>query len=263
MIIGLNAATISKANLLQGLEATARAGFQAFEPRIPLLGACEERALDSLQRFGLRWLPLNSVEGVFSLPEEQVAEEMRKACVLANRFKIPGVIVVPGPGPSPEVNSAVTTLRRLREIGATYGVSILYEMLGFPGFAFANLVEAWKVVSKAGLPIVLDTFHLAVARARAEEIAKLPREGIGLVHLSDALILGKVVEELTDADRVLPGEGGLPLVELMTAIGRTGYRGPVSVEVFHPKYGEQDPYTTAQDAYRRARELLTEAQWHC
>jgi len=261
MIVGLNAAAVPLADLCQGLEAASEAGFQAFEPRIPLIEAWREGPPNPVEQFGLQWLPLNAVEGVFALPEVDTAASMRRACAMASEFGIRSIIAVPGRGSSPGMDSGVATLRRLMEIGEGYGVSVLYEMLGFQSFAFANLTEAYKVAAEAGLPLVLDTFHLAVAQAAPDEIARLPGEAIGLVHLSDALTVGKATDSLADEDRVLPGEGGLPLVSILSAIRATGYNGAVSVEVFHPKYGQADCRSVALDAYQRARDVLREAKW--
>ena len=76
-----------------------------------------------------------------------------------------------------------------------------------------------------------------------------------------ALTGDKTPVELQDADRVLSGEGGLPLVDMLTAISGIGYKGTVSVEVFHPKYGERDPRDVAQEAYKRAQTVLQAAGW--
>ena len=62
--------------------------------------------------------------------------------------------------------------------------------------------------------------------------------------------------ELQDADRVLSGEGGLPLVDYVKAILGTGYSGPLSVEAFHPNYELGEPAMVAQEAFRQAEALL-------
>ncbi|MCK4392576.1 hypothetical protein KAX17_06685, partial [Candidatus Bipolaricaulota bacterium] len=54
---------------------------------------------------------------------------------------------------------------------------------------------------------------------------------------------------------------GASSLDLLTAISRTGYHGPVSVEVFHPRYKERDPAVIAQEAYHRAKEVLQASSW--
>ncbi|MFH1609157.1 MAG: sugar phosphate isomerase/epimerase [Candidatus Bipolaricaulota bacterium] len=266
VIIGLNGATVPGASLEEGVRAAHRAGFTAFEPRVPLLVSAEAagrtpQVLESLSR-GLAWLPLNGVEGVFTSPRSKLGPRAREIFALAARFRVPQAILVPGAwaaGPNP--SDALAELRWLGTEARHHGVEPLYELIGFPTFAFPSLDQAYDLARAAGFPLVLDTFHLAISRTRPDEVARLPASAIGLVHLSDAITAGKGLEELRDEDRVLPGEGGLPLKDLLDGIRRTGYSGPVSVEVFHPKYGERDPAAVARDAFRTARDLLTAAGW--
>lgn len=263
VIIGLNGATVPGASLEEGVHAAYGAGFTAFEPRVPLLVSAEAagrttQVLESLPE-SLAWLPLNAVEGVFTSPRSELGPRAKETFALAARFRVPQAILVPGAGFNPP--DALAELRWLGAEARRHGVEPLYELIGFPTFAFSSLDQAYGLARAAGFPLVLDTFHLAISRTRPDEIARLPAAAIGLVHLSDAITTGKALEELRDEDRVLPGEGGLLLENLLDGIRRTGYSGPVSVEVFHPKYGERDPAEVAGDAFRAAHEILAAAEW--
>lgn len=260
--LGLNGATIMRADLEEGLIAARDAGFSLYEPRVPALADCEELgrrefALAALHGADLSWLALNALEGVFELAPDFLLARAEQVFSLAERFNVRQVIVVPGKGRLP-LPDAQKLLKELSEQGREHGVSLLYEFIGFAEHAFPTLQKAHAVATAAGLPLVLDTFHLAVSKTDPERIAALPSEAIGLVHLSDALTEGKTMAEITDSDRVLPGEGGLPLAEYVKAITDTGYTGPFSVEVFHPKYKLDDPAMVAQDAFRWANKLLDE-----
>lgn len=266
----MNSATIPNADLETGIRAAADAGFSFYEPRVLLLLDCEEkgsrgRAVSALRRSGLTWLPLNALEGLFELDSETFLARADKIFSLAGRFGIPQVIVVPGQPThrTTSIQEAQETLRTVKDRASSHEISLLYELIGFPAHAFPSLGQAYAVASNAGVPLVLDTFHLAVSRASLPEIPSLPSMAIGLVHLSDALTRGTTLEELRDGDRVLPGEGELPLVDLLTAISRTGYHGPISVEVFHPRYGERDPAEVSREAYHRAQTVLQAAGWPC
>ena len=259
--LGLNGATIVRANLESGLIAARGAGFLYYEPRIPALSDCEdlgcrERSLIALQQTGLSWLPLNALEGVFEIAPEHLFARAEDIFSLAERFNVRQVIVVPGKGRL-SLPDAGELLMELAKRGREHGVNLLYEFIGFPAHAFPSLEEAHTVAAAAGLPLVLDTFHLAVSRTDPESVAALPADAIGLVHLSDALTDGKTMGEIADYDRVLPGEGGLPLADYLKAILNTGYAGPLSVEVFHSKYELGKPAMVAQEAFRQASQLLS------
>lgn len=266
--LGLNGATIPNANLETGIRAAGEAGFSFYKPRIPLLLDCEEkgsrgRAVSALRRSGLTWLPLNALEGLFALEPAALLTRADSVFSLAKRFGVSQVIVVPGQPThgTTSIREAQETLRTVKDRASSHEISLLYELIGFSSHAFPSLEQAHAVASSAGIQLVLDTFHLAVSKTRLQEIAGLSSDAIGLVHLSDALTRGTTLEELRDGDRVLPGEGELPLVDLLTAISRTGYHGPASVEVFHPRYGERDSTEVAREAYQLAQDVLKAAGW--
>ena len=266
-ILGLNGATIPGADLGAGIRAAMEAGFAAFEPRVPLLARCEERqraeqVLESFRGSRMQWLPLNALDDVFAMGFNEVLAHADRVFSLAARFRVPEVILVPGKvEKDPPQDEALRELRALSECAHAHGISVLYELIGFPTHAFHSLTRANALVASAGIPLVLDTFHLAVSKASLEGISELSPETIGLVHLSDAILAGKAPEQLRDEGRVLPGEGGLPLVEILGAIRRTGYCGRLSVEVFHPKYGKRAPDEVAREAHQRALEVMQAAGW--
>ena len=263
--IGLNGATLPGRDLLTKIRAAAAAGFGFYEPRIPELVAFDtpdgRRAVDeAMAGGGLGWLPLNALEGVFTAGGAAAAAET--VFPLAARFGVMQVIAVPAPpAEGLERAGAVAELRSLATRAAAEGLSLLYELIGFPHHAYPMLEAAAEVAGEAGLPLVLDTFHLAVSEATSEAVASLDAGRIGLVHLSDAIVGDRSVTAITDDDRVLPDEGDLPLTAIVDAIGRTGYAGPISVEVFHPKYAHEETSRVAARALAEARRLTRPWRW--
>jgi len=263
-VLGLNGATIPSANLETGVRVAHEAGFGGYEPRVPALLDAERRyggarSFDSLGASGLSWLPLNALEGVFELDQEALIARARETFGLAARFSIAQVIAVPGrPARAVPLETARETLSRLVDLARAYEVHVLYELIGFPSHAFPSLRAAVALTADLDVPLVLDTFHLAVSRTDPSELRTLDPERVGLVHLSDALVPGPVAG-LRDADRVLPGEGALPIIELLRGILACGYAGAVSVEVFHPRYGAADAEDVARQAHRSAEAALAAA----
>jgi 4-hydroxyphenylpyruvate dioxygenase len=259
--IGLNGATLAKRDLLTKIRAAADAGFDFYEPRVPELlvfdtpdGSAYVQQV--LAEAGLSWLPLNALEGVFSALDGGTNTTAERIFPLAKRFGIEAVIAVPAPpGNGLAWRDAVSELERIRGLAEDHGLRLLYELIGFPHHAFPSLDLAADLAREAGIPLVLDTFHLAVSQTQTNVIAGLAADRIGLVHLSDAILGGRPVTEITDGDRVLPGEGDLPLRAIVETIGKTGFAGPISVEVFHPKYGNEDAGLVAERALQAAKRL--------
>ncbi|UCF09957.1 MAG: sugar phosphate isomerase/epimerase [Candidatus Bipolaricaulota bacterium] len=261
--LGLNGATLPGCDLLTGIAAAAAAGFTHYEPRIPALEPMHERSAEvraTLKSASLDWLPVNALEGAFVGPVSALKTKAGELFSLAALFEIPKMIVVPGPVTEARDRiAAAALLERLRSMAEGYGITLLYEFIGFGHHAFPSLEEARALAGEAGLRLVLDTFHLAVSDTAPQEIERLRQEEIGLVHLSDALVTCDAITALTDSDRVLPGVGQLALLDLVGAICATGFRGPFSVEVFHPLYGERAPHEVAREAFSRATRLLAAA----
>ena len=263
--IGLNGATLPKRDLIAKIAAAAAAGFDLYEPRVPELLTYDtpsgRRDVEAaMSEAGLAWLPLNALEGVFSSVDGGAEAAAETVFPLAARFGVTQVIAVPAPPDARlDRSTAVAALARLVERAAGYSLTLLYELIGFPHHAFPSLESAAALTRDAGIPMVLDTFHLAVSEASIDAIADLAPDRIGLVHLSDAILGGGPVTAITDGDRVLPDEGDLPLEGLVAAIGRTGFDGPISVEVFHPKYADEDADRVAERALEEARRLT--ATW--
>jgi sugar phosphate isomerase/epimerase len=75
---------------------------------------------------------------------------------------------------------------------------------------------------------------------------------IGIVHLDDAPY-SKPFDEMSDADRVYPGDGDIPLDEMLDTLRAMGYRGPVSLELFNRDYWEQDPAQVVRTGFEKSR----------
>jgi|GEM_PF-1049343 len=260
--IGINGATIPSADLITGIHVARAAGFSFYEPRTPRLlefdtAKGHQQARTAISDEGIGWLPINGLENVFAASLDEIQQAAHDVCSLAERFGISQIIVVPG-ATSRRISPAEAqdTLATLKSIASSYGVDLLYEFIGFPHHAFSSLRQAREVTVASNLPLVLDTFHLAASGTSGEDIQQMGVGEIGLIHLSDALVGDRPISEISDADRVLTGEGQLPLNDYLRALAAIGYDGPVSVEVFHPKYEKIAPGKGAREALRSACQAL-------
>ena len=110
--------------------------------------------------------------------------------------------------------------------------------------------------------ICLDTFHILSKGHSPEAIETIDAEKIFFVQVADAPILSMDVLSWSRHHRLFPGEGGFELGRFMGHLARTGYDGPVSLEVFNDTYRQSDPFATAVDARRSLRWLEhVAAQW--
>jgi sugar phosphate isomerase/epimerase len=102
-----------------------------------------------------------------------------------------------------------------------------HEFIFTPGLML-ELCEA--VGPNTGL--LVDCFHCHCAGVPIEEIASWPKEKIVLCHFNDAPKCP--LYQVEDGARLLPGNGAIDIPAFFRAVEKTGYNGPISLEVMSP-----------------------------
>ena len=118
------------------------------------------------------------------------------------------------------------------------GVRLAVEPLGGHPFV-PGPRQAMALIDAAGHPalsLMMDTFHYHKSRVPEIDVEAVPPALWSILHVND--VPGGPPEGLSDADRLYPGEGVLPLGATLSRFARAGYVGPVSVEVFRREYWE-------------------------
>lgn len=221
MRIALNGSSLGACSLDEELDAAAAAGFSLVELRAPKL----EGVTDLSRRLSSRRLQawtINSLEGA---GERDPREEARKHAAWAAACGAPYVICVPGRRREGLEDAVAALAGVCREEGA----ELAFEFMGFDWSAVRTLPEALAVHSG---PIVVDTFHWALGDGSLAGLKACDPTRIAVVHVNDAPSAD--LQHLGDEDRVLPGEGVLPMAPFYGALAEIGYDGVLSVEVFSP-----------------------------
>lgn len=123
-----------------------------------------------------------------------------------------------------------------------------------------NLQTALALVEASGKPnlgIVLDAWHFALGPSKYEDLALLDPSRLFLVQVCD--LAGAARELATDADRILPGEGELPLQNLLGHLHSIGYEGPVSLEAPNPRLWQVSPSQVADLGWQALGRTLSQA----
>ena len=128
------------------------------------------------------------------------------------------------------------------------GVRLGMEFLGVktlrlerPHVFVQSMAEANQILVEAGtkhVGITLDSYHWYAAGDTLDTIKQSPAGRIVLLHVNDAKDLPR--EQLMDQDRVLPGEGVIPLADWLRAIDATGFDGFIALEVLGPRLAGLD-----------------------
>jgi sugar phosphate isomerase/epimerase len=115
-------------------------------------------------------------------------------------------------------------LAMLTDIAAERGILTSVEPV--PGLTIADLPAAMAAVEYVGrdeISLLIDTMHVARSGAGPDDLRSLPAERIGHVQLCDVPL--RSTEEHHYAEeamyhRLAPGEGELPLAEMLAALPR-------------------------------------------
>jgi 4-hydroxyphenylpyruvate dioxygenase len=155
----------------------------------------------------------------------------------------------------------VEQLRQLGDLAASYGVRVAYEALAWSTFV-PTYEHAWKIVEAVDHPFIgmcLDSFHIFSARSTIDTIASIPGDKIFSCQLADAPAMSLDPLSWSRHFRVFPGEGSFALPAFVAAVARTGYSGPLSLEIFNDVFRQSEARRTATDAMRSLRWVQDEA----
>lgn len=290
---GLNGATTGdRVDVEADIRAAAEAGYQYVELRdakiARYLGAGGSLAglRARMRDAGVAGLSINALEdSTLHVGEafEPILVRCRTLCEWAKALDCPYVIAVPSfltadgppggdlPGGGPPGNSprpvglaetevrrrTTASLRKMTAEAAGFGVRVGFEFLGFPTCSVSTLRAARGIIDDVGDPrlgLVIDAFHFYVGGSQPEDLDGLDASRVFIVHLDDAESGDPAA--LADAQRLLPGEGVIPLRELITRLQAAGYRGAYSLELFRPEYWTWDPVDLARRGLASMRRLV-------
>ena len=153
-------------------------------------------------------------------------------------------------------------LYELAERAARRNIRISYEALAW-GSHVRTYGHAWQIVQRAAHPhlgLTLDTFHTLALGDDPAGIEAIPGDRIFFLQVADAPRLAMDTLSWSRHFRCFPGQGDLDLAGFVVHVLRSGYAGPLSLEVFNDEFRASDPRQTAIDAMRSL--LYLEEQAH-
>lgn len=146
----------------------------------------------------------------------------------------------------------VDDLRELAERAGKRGLRIGYEALAW-GRHVNTWQQVWDLVKAADHPalgVLLDSFHTLSIKGDPSGIADIPGEKIFFVQMADAPVLAMDVLEWSRHFRCFPGQGEFDLAGFLAPILRSGYQGPLSLEIFNDGFRAAPTRANAADGLR-------------
>ena len=148
---------------------------------------------------------------------------------------------------SVSLNTMAHHYAHLADLARGIGVEPYLEFWG-RAQTLSRLSQALYVAMESGLSdakLLLDPFHMYTGGSELASLAYLNGANIGIVHVND-YPAAPAREQITDAERVFPGEGVAPTHAFAGMLHRAGYRGYLSLELFIDNYQSQNALEVAR-----------------
>ena len=150
--------------------------------------------------------------------------------------------------------------RAILELGEETGVVPILEVWGTG--ALHKVSDCVHIAIGSGhsdATMLFDFYHVYRGGNDWNAIELVNGAQLPVMHMND-YPADPPREELTDADRVFPGEGICPFNEIIPKLYHAGFRGGFSVELFNRGYWSQmDAETILRESYERTYNVLSDA----
>ncbi len=151
-------------------------------------------------------------------------------------------------------------MREVGEIAKQFGMTMMAEAVRTSTF-ISTLTTLLRVTREAAHPNVaplLDFYHFWSGLSKLEDLDLIRSGEIGHVHFQDVPDLPR--ELLDNTTRFIPGDGIAPLTQILRKLASKGYAGPLSVELFLPKFQQGDPFQVAREIRQKAETVMRQAR---
>jgi 4-hydroxyphenylpyruvate dioxygenase len=148
------------------------------------------------------------------------------------------------------------SLNQAAETATTYGIRVALEFQAAAKLP-NNLQTAASMIAQVGHPLLglcLDVFHYYTGPSKVEDLNYLSSENLFHVQLCD--LAGAAREMASDSDRVLPGDGDIPLAPIVARLREMNYMGYVAIELMNPQIWQVSPRSFGEIAMTALRKTL-------
>lgn len=267
--IALHTWTLDKTPLPEVLSIARDAGFNAIELRFGdykrsiEAGMSNDQFLDLVRASGLKVSVMGTEYGViFAQGEEldRLLASLDRSCANAVALGCDTIMVAPGLNPPTTIEDAAVNFRKCGEVAQKHGIRFALEFNSRHAI-INHLSIARAILAIADHPscgLLLDAYHLHCSGAVGRGFAELPDEHIFTFQYSDAPV--NPVQIRTATDRLPPGKGVIPWVDVFQLLMEKNYRGYIAYEAPNPALWSRPPAEVAREAVVATRQFIAEAE---
>jgi 2-keto-myo-inositol isomerase len=270
MTLAMHQNTSNGAGYRKSLEGWARAGIKDIEITNTLLD--EFLKTDSLAsaRRVITDLGLNLVHaatGVTGLwepnPDRTAAlDDLKKRCEMYANMGLDRVYATTATSKKvtlEDYEAGPENMHEAGEVAKQFNMSLRIEFLRTSTFisTLPTILKMTRAAAHPNIAPMLDCYHFWSGLSKLEDLDMIQPEEIGHVHFQD---VPDIPRELLDlSTRIIPGDGISPLTRILGKLSEKGYAGPLSVELFLPKFQQGDPYEVAREIRVKSEAIMRQA----
>ncbi|MBI0399175.1 MAG: sugar phosphate isomerase/epimerase [Cytophagales bacterium] len=188
---------------------------------------------------------------------KQMEEEMNLlAAIGCHRVAAPGI----GAEAPVDLFSAGQKFKELIKLGRKTGVMPQLEFWGAfkPFHHLGQILMVAAIANDPDARLLPDIYHLFRGGSDFEGLKLIAGNAIEIFHMND-FTANIPREEQADKDRVYPGDGVGPLVQVVKDLQNMGGDKVLSLELFNPEYWKQDPLLVAKTGLSKMKSIVKEA----
>ena len=271
MTLAIHQNTSSGAGYRKSLEGWSRAGIKHVEITAALLD--EFLKTDTLAAAGrvlsdLGLTPVCAACGVGGLWEPnpgQAAslEAFKKRCEMFATLGLPRIYSptgTTGKFTEEDYKAGPENIRQVAEIAKQFRLTVMAEFIRTSTYisTLPTLLKMTRTAAHPNMAILFDFYHFWSGLNKLEDLDLIRPGEIGHVHFQD---VPDIPRELLDSTtRFIPGDGIAPLNRMLRKLADKDYAGPLSVELFLPKFQKGDPFEVAREIRQKAEPVMRQAR---
>ena len=159
-----------------------------------------------------------------------------------------------------DYKAGVDNMREAGDIAKQFNMSLRIEFVRTSSFisTLTTLLKMTRVAAHPNLAPMFDCYHFWSGLNKLEDLDLIRPSEIGHVHFQDVPDMPR--ELLDNTTRIIPGDGVSPLIHILRKLAEKGYAGPLSVELFLPKFQQGDPFEVAREIRQKAESVMHQAR---
>ena len=159
-----------------------------------------------------------------------------------------------------DYKAAVDNMYDAGEVAKQFDMKLRIEFMRTSTFisTLPTLLKLTRAAAHPNIEPMLDCYHFWSGLNKLEDLDMIRPGEIGHVHFQD---VPDIPRELLDlSTRIIPGDGISPLTRILGKLLEKGYAGPLSVELFLPKFQQGDPYEVAREIRQKSESVMRQAR---